>query len=208
MNSSPDYDPYLKNPDQLIILLKNVIEDLASQENKDQTTMMETQLREISRTIEKLEKMGVDSPDALRAEKTRLVASLSIQSESYLLLNRLADGLNEIILDLNDKIGRNPDQTKRKRQSGKRVRLPRTDNKTLRNLIIEALQHFGGSANINDVLKFMEAQLEGKFLPGDLVWRETTRDHAWQNNACWERYEMVKDGILRSDSPRGTWELS
>ena len=54
----------------------------------------------------------------------------------------------------------------------------------------------------------MEQKLTGKLLPGDLEWRETTNEHAWQNNACWERYQMTQDGVLKTGSPRGIWELS
>jgi restriction system protein len=30
----------------------------------------------------------------------------------------------------------------------------------------------------------------------------------WQNTAQWERYKMVQDGLLRSDSPKGIWEIT
>ncbi len=53
----------------------------------------------------------------------------------------------------------------------------------------------------------MGRQLEGKLLSGDMAWRESTAEYAWQNNAKWERYRMTRDGTLRNDSPRGYWEL-
>ena len=30
----------------------------------------------------------------------------------------------------------------------------------------------------------------------------------WRNAAQWARYSMVKKGLLKSDSPRGIWELT
>jgi hypothetical protein len=30
----------------------------------------------------------------------------------------------------------------------------------------------------------------------------------WEKNANWERYRMVQERLLRSDSPQGIWELS
>jgi len=30
----------------------------------------------------------------------------------------------------------------------------------------------------------------------------------WEKRANWERYQMVQEGLLRSDSPQGIWELS
>ena len=43
---------------------------------------MEAQLREIARAIDKLDKLGVPVPDALRAEKTRLAAALGVSAEA------------------------------------------------------------------------------------------------------------------------------
>ena len=57
------------------------------------------------------------------------------------------------------------------------------------------------------MIEDMGRQLDGQLLPGDLEWRESTGEYAWQNNAKWERYKMTQDGTLRSDSPRGFWEL-
>jgi hypothetical protein len=34
-----------------------------------------------------------------------------------------------------------------------------------------------------------------------------TDGYVWQNNACRGRYQMTREGILRTDSPRGIWEL-
>jgi len=30
----------------------------------------------------------------------------------------------------------------------------------------------------------------------------------WKNRALWERLVMVKDGLLKSGSPRGIWEIT
>ncbi|MCX7778606.1 MAG: winged helix-turn-helix domain-containing protein, partial [Armatimonadetes bacterium] len=30
----------------------------------------------------------------------------------------------------------------------------------------------------------------------------------WRNKARWERFNMVLEGLLRDDSPRGIWELT
>jgi hypothetical protein len=97
--------------------------------------------------------------------------------------------------------------TKPKKPGAKRSRTPKTDKNVLRKHIIKALQTLGGRAKVPDVIEQMGRQLEDKLLPGDLEWRESTNEYAWQNNAKWERYSMTQDGTLRSDSPRGYWEL-
>lgn len=30
----------------------------------------------------------------------------------------------------------------------------------------------------------------------------------WQKSTNWARFNMVEDGLLKSDSPRGIWEIS
>jgi len=154
-----------------------------------------------------LEKMGVPVPDALRAEKTRLAADLGTQTQSEQILQRLADGLDVVIKDLKVRLGYAKDVPKVKRTRTKRSRSPKTDKKVLRENIIKALRSLGGRAKVPDVIEEMGRQLEGKLLPGDLEWRESTSEYAWQNNAKWERYRMTQDGTLRNDSPRGYWEL-
>jgi len=31
---------------------------------------------------------------------------------------------------------------------------------------------------------------------------------SWHNTAQWERYKMVKQGLLSANSPRGVWEIT
>lgn len=30
----------------------------------------------------------------------------------------------------------------------------------------------------------------------------------WHESAEWEKYKMAKDGLLRSDSPKGVWQIT
>jgi len=208
MSHGGEIERYVKDPSLLVELCREVIERLDAGSDNGDTAAMEAQLREIARAIDKLDKQGVPVPDALRAEKTRLAAALGVSAEATQTLNHLADELEELLKELKDRIGRTPETATTKKPRAKRSKSPKTDIKILRQLIVEALRHLGGSAPKNDVLKYMEEKLHGKLLPGDLEWREATNDHAWQNNACWERYAMTQDGTLKTGSPRGTWELS
>jgi hypothetical protein len=208
MNYGGEVERYVKDPSLLVELCREVIELLDAGSENGETAAMEAQLREIARAIDKLDKLGVPVPDALRAEKTRLAAALGMSTEATQTLNHLADELEELLKELKDRIGRTFEAVPPKKPRIKRSKSAKTDKTILRRLIVEALRHLGGSAPKNDVLKYMEEKLQGKLLPGDLEWRETTNDHAWQNNTCWERNSMKNDGILKADSPRGTWELS
>ncbi|RLB85046.1 MAG: hypothetical protein DRH15_03980 [Deltaproteobacteria bacterium] len=204
---SQDIDRFVKNPNLLIDLVRDVIDRIDCAPENAATGEKEAQLREIAKVVEKLEKMGVAVPDALRAEKTRLAAELGAKSQSEQTLRHLADEFTQIVKDLNVRLNLGGGVTKPKKPATKRSRTPKTDKSVLRKHIIMALRTLGGRARVADVIKEMGRQLKGKLLPGDLEWRESTNEYAWQNNAKWERYRMTQDGTLRSDSPRGYWEL-
>jgi hypothetical protein len=207
MSNDIDIDRFVKDPSLLIELCHEVIDRLDSGSDDPKTREKEAQLREIAKAVEKLEKMGVAVPDALRAEKTRLAAQLGTQAQAKQALQQFADELDAITKDLNARLGRSSDPPTTKKPRGKRSRTPKTDKKVLREYIIQALKRLGGRAKVSNVIEDMGRQLDGKLLPGDLEWRESTGEYAWQNNAKWERYKMTQDGTLRSDSPRGFWEL-
>jgi hypothetical protein len=202
-----DIDRFVKDPGILIELCRDVIDRLDCTSDDVKTGEKEAQLREIAKAVEKLEKMGVSVPDALRAEKTRLAADLGSQTKSEQILRHLTNEFDEILKDLNARLRLGGNSPKTKKRRTKRSRAPKTDKSILRKNIIRALRTLGGRAKVIDVIEEMGRQLKGKLLPGDLEWRESTNEYVWQNNAKWERYRMTQDGTLRSDSPRGYWEL-
>jgi len=202
-----DIDLFVKNPSLLIELCRDVIDRIISGPDNSKVGEKEAQLREIAKAVEKLEKVGVPVTDALRGEKTRLAAELGIQAQAEQALHHLADELDAILKDLNTRLGRSNDSRATKKPREKRSRSPKTNKDVLRKHIVKALRTLGGRAKVADVIEEMGRQLEGKLLRGDLEWRESTSEYAWQNNAKWERYNMTQDGTLRSGSPRGYWEL-
>lgn len=203
-----ELNEYSRDPKLLIKLIEDVTHQLLTAEKKDEKLAMEEQLKEISRAIENLEKKQIFIPQVLRAEKTRLAAAVDTLEEPTRALRELADGLNRLLLELAPYARSENDGKRRRSSQTKRTRVPRTDDLTLRFLIIEALNHFGGTAPKRDIHKYMGDKLKDKLLPGDLIWRESTRNFAWENNTDWERFNMVKEGILKSGSPAGIWELS
>lgn len=209
MSHSEEVERYVKEPGLLVELCREVIERLLSAESVNgETAAMEAQLKVIARAIDKLDKQGVRVPQGLRAEKTRLAAALGVNADATQTLINLVGELDALLKTLKDRLGCTPETAPTKKSRAKQSKSSKTDKTILRQLIIEALRHLGGSAHKNDVLKYMEEKLHGKLLPGDLEWREATHDLVWQNNACWERNAMKNDGILKANSPRGFWELS
>jgi hypothetical protein len=208
MKNGTDIDRFVRDPSLLIELCREVIDRLDNGPDDPKAGEKEAQLREIAKAIEKLEKMGVAVPDSLRAEKTRLAAALGIKTEASEALNLLTEEFQGILKDLKGRLNRSTRPPASTNQKGNRSRSLKTDKKVLREIIIKSLRTLGGRARVTAVIEEMGQLLNGKLLPGDLEWRESTSEYAWQNNAKWERYHMTQDGILCSDSPRGYWELN
>lgn len=208
MSRNNDIEHFVKDPGLLVELCREVIEQLDACSDDADSGEREAQLREISRTIERLEKAGVAIPDALRAEKTRLAAALGTTTEATQTLRQLGEELAEILQDLKARLRQDEDNTGHKKPRGKRSRTAKTDRLVLRDNIIRALKRHGGRAQVGDVLQEMGRQMKGKLLPGDLEVRKDGKTIAWMNNAQWERLRMVREGVLRNDSPNGIWDLA
>jgi hypothetical protein len=208
MNQIADIDRFVKDPSLLVDLCREVIEQIDISSDDADIGEREAQLREIANTIQRLEKANVSVPDVLRAEKSRLVTSLAIHADSTQTLSQLANELDDILKDLNNRLGRDSNPSVEKRPRVRRSVIQKTSYEVLRDLIIRTLRNFGGRGKVAKILDAMEQELKGKFSPGDLEVRRDGKTLAWRNNAQWERLRMVHDGTLRNDSPNGVWELS
>ena len=93
-----------------------------------------------------------------------------------------------------------PDRPRR----GGRRKLPQ---KAFRQPLLEILYELGGSAHTRQLRAVVKERMNPLLLPGDLE-LVSTGEERWWNATCWERSELVKEGYLRADSPRGTWTLS
>ena len=96
-----------------------------------------------------------------------------------------------------------------RRNLGRLPRGIRTPESAFTKPILEALVELGGSAPVSNVLDLVEPQLKSKLkdvdyqpLPSD---PNTLR---WRNTAQWTRHDLVNQGFLKNDSPRGIWEIS
>jgi hypothetical protein len=98
---------------------------------------------------------------------------------------------------------------KRKReQKGKIPRGLKTPEEAYRRPILEAIYELGGSASASDVLRLVEGKMNS--LLGEVDYQKIPSGYIrWRNTAMWERHELVKkEGLLKSSSPKGIWELS
>jgi len=74
--------------------------------------------------------------------------------------------------------------------------------------ILLDLYKLGGSAKINVVLTKVEERMKSILVEVDYQQIPSGVDVRWRNTAMWERNNMVNDGLLKDDSPRGIWELT
>ena len=84
---------------------------------------------------------------------------------------------------------------------------PKLPQKAFREPLLEAIYQLGGSAHVRDVRPVLKERMEPRLQPGDYE-QVSSGDERWWNAACWERNDLVKEGYLRKDSPRGVWALS
>ena len=74
--------------------------------------------------------------------------------------------------------------------------------------ILQALNESGGSARVNDVLERLEQSMKGMLREVDYEPLASDGMLRWRKTAQWARDAMVKEGLLKSNSPRGIWEIT
>ena len=85
----------------------------------------------------------------------------------------------------------------------------RTPEREFRKPILEALVELGGKAPVTEVLnrvgekmKAVLTEYDYKPLPSD------PKSIRWHCTAQWCRKKLVLEGLMKSDTPRGIWEIS
>ncbi len=89
----------------------------------------------------------------------------------------------------------------------KRKRGRKLPQREFRKPLLEVLSELGGRATVGDVRRLMLERVSP--LLGDADYESVSSgDPRWWNAVCWERNDLVKEGLFKSNSPRGIWELS
>jgi len=91
-------------------------------------------------------------------------------------------------------------------------RLPRglrTPEEAFRRPVLEALVELGGKAPIGNVLDLVGEKMKAILTKYDLEPLPSDRKRIrWRNTAQWCRNTLVREGLMKSDSPYGIWEIS
>jgi len=93
-------------------------------------------------------------------------------------------------------------------ESDRLVRGKKTPQEAFFLPILESIAEMGGAGEVDLVLKRVYEKMERLLNDYDLAMLPSKTSVRWRNTAMWARFDLVKAGLLRNDSPRGVWEIS
>src|SRR5215208_6859030 len=88
-----------------------------------------------------------------------------------------------------------------KKNSG--TKLPQ---KEFRLPLLMVLLELGGSAGVKVIREKIEPLLAPRLSPADYE-KVSSGELRWWNAVCWERNQLIKEGLLKDNSDRGVWEI-
>ena len=97
-----------------------------------------------------------------------------------------------------------PERSTRNRRIVRGRKLPQGEYHTP---ILESLYELRGRGTLRDVLHRVENKVKRRLTEYDYEPLHTGQIR-WRNTAEWARNDLVKEGLLVNDSPRGIWKLS
>lgn len=95
----------------------------------------------------------------------------------------------------------------KRRRKMRAARGARTPQSAFRKPLLRVLYEAGGSGKMSEVVDRVGALMNEQLNDVDRK-KLATGEVRWRNAVQWERNELVNDGLLKKDSPRGVWELS
>lgn len=152
----------------------------------------EGQFDAVSRSIQELERQGIDVPNDLRDKKIDLYGDIGCSRE-----------INEMLANIEDSLVLILNRIRNRRKLTKK----RTPDSEIKSLILKLLQKDGGQVGKQEVLEWIELNMRDVFLPGDLEPGERGKE-AWVSCVDELRLLMAEEGLIKNDLPFGFWELS
>src|SRR5437899_253081 len=73
--------------------------------------------------------------------------------------------------------------------------------------VLGVLRTLGGKARLADIYRLVGAELEDRLKPGDYA-KVSGGELRWRNALRFVRLQLQRQGLLKSTSPRGYWELT
>lgn len=84
---------------------------------------------------------------------------------------------------------------------------PRLPQREFRAPLLVTLLDLGGIAPARAVREHMNLLMARRLSEGDHA-RSSSGDPRWWSAVCWVRIDLIKEGLIKGNSPRGVWEIS
>jgi hypothetical protein len=117
------------------------------------------------------------------------------------------DIVNLALDALDEKVGLSKPEPKKAVAKEKAAGGKKLPQKEFRLPLMETVLELGGAAQVSDIRKVMEKKMAPLLSEADyeLV---STNEPRWWNAICWERADLVREGLFAKDAERGVWKLS
>lgn len=167
-------------------------------------------LEEIEAEIEFTSKVGAQAFESRDYERARKALERAAQITAFRdkadALRREWDALTGGRSD--DEEG-DDEQRSGRRDLGRLARGLRTREDAYRLPILQALVDLGGHAPMAEVLEDVRQRMQTTLKEVDFQPLASDPDLLrWRNTAQWAKSAMVKEGLIKSDTRRGIWEIS
>jgi len=74
--------------------------------------------------------------------------------------------------------------------------------------LMQSLLELGGSASSDQVIERVGEKMADILTREDLEPLPSGVDIRWRNRVAWQRHNLKRRGLIRSDSPRGVWQMT
>ena len=74
--------------------------------------------------------------------------------------------------------------------------------------LLEALIEAEGKGKVSDICNKVQEKMKSKLKPADYEKLKDGRNIRWKNTTQWARQKLIDNGFMKSDSPRGIWEIT
>jgi hypothetical protein len=96
-------------------------------------------------------------------------------------------------------------RSKRKAETRSKKLLPQRE---FRRPLMRVLYELGGGASTKELKPILADRLRPELSEDDLRPVPSGGEVRWWNAVCWERKDLVEEGLLKDNSARGVWELT
>lgn len=212
-------NPVLTKAQPLIEELSEIIQDTIHNDNPE-LLKKKKQIEALNLVMDQLMTSELQVPEDLKLRKESLEEEVARLGDPDVILPKIHDELVELVhvieVYFNDSKGRSGKSgIKRKRKFFKNLQKKNgsfspgeiTNRDILRSVLIDTLRDMGGRGDVGEIKREMIKRIGDQLT--DLDNETLSNGYArWWYNTQWVRQDLVCDGVLRDDSPRGVWELT